>query len=55
LGWATIFAEKSNTPSDAVLDYVNIDAGLVELFEMYQSQALDLNVNRKRLMDQWRG
>jgi hypothetical protein len=27
---------------------------LMELFEVYQSQALDPNVNRKRLMDQWR-
>jgi len=33
----------------AVLDYADIDAGLMELFEVYQSQALDPNVNRKRL------
>jgi hypothetical protein len=26
----------------------------MELFEVYQSQALDPNVNRKRLMDEWR-
>lgn len=54
LRWATIFAEKSNRLLDAVLDYAEIDAGLMELFEVYQSQALDPNVNRKRLMDQWR-
>jgi hypothetical protein len=52
--WGTIFAEKSHGLSDAFLDYANIDAGLMELFEVYQSQVLDPNVNRKRLMDQWR-
>jgi len=54
LRWATIFAEKSHRLLDAVLDYAEIDADLMELFEVYQSQALDPNVNRKRLMDQWR-
>ena len=54
LRWATIFAEKSHRLLDAVLDYADIDAGLMDLFEVYQSQALDPNVNRKRLMDQWR-
>ena len=52
--WATIFTEKSHRLSDAVLDYADIDASFMELFEVYQSQALDPNVNRKRLMDQWR-
>jgi len=52
--WATIFAEKSHRLSNAVLDYADIDAGLMELFEVYQSQGLDPKVNRKRLMDQWR-
>jgi putative transposase len=54
LRWATIFAEKSHRLLDAVLDYSGIDADLMELFEVYQSQALDPNVNRKRLMDEWR-
>lgn len=54
LRWATIFAEKSHRLLDAVLDYSDIDADLMELFEVYQSQALDPNVNRKRLMDEWR-
>lgn len=54
LRWATIFAEKSHRLLDAVLDYADIEANLMDLFEVYQSQALDPNVNRKRLMDQWR-
>jgi putative transposase len=54
LRWATIFAEKAHRLLDEVLDYAEIDADLMELFEVYQSQALDPNVNRKRLMDQWR-
>jgi len=36
------------------LDYANIDASLMDLFEIYTSQALDPNVNRERLMDPWR-
>jgi len=51
--WATIFTEKSHRLSDAILYYANIDPGLMELFEVHQSQALETNVNRKRLMDQW--
>ena len=47
---ATIFAEKSHRLLDAVLDCSDIDAGLMDLFEVYQSQVLDPNVNRKRLM-----
>jgi putative transposase len=54
LRWATVFAEKSHRLLDAVLDYADIEATLMELFEVYQSQALDPNVNRKRLMDTWR-
>jgi IS4 transposase len=54
LRWATIFAEKSHRLLDAVLDYADIDAGLMDLFKVYTSQALDPNVNRKRLMDPWR-
>ena len=52
---ATIFAEKSHMLLGAVLDCADIDAGLMELFKVYQSQALDPNVNRKKLMDQWGG
>ena len=52
--WATIFTEKSHRLLGSVLDYADIGTGLMELFEVYQSQALDPNVNRKRLMDQWR-
>jgi len=52
--WETIFTEKSHRLSDAALDYAEIDPGLMELFEVHQSQALDPKVNRKRLMDKWR-
>jgi hypothetical protein len=54
LRWETVFAEKSHRLLDTVLDYSGIDADLMKLFEVYQSQALDPNVNRKRLMDEWR-
>ena len=54
LRWATIFAEKAHRLLDAILAYENINASLMELFEVYQSQALDPNVNRTRLSDTWR-
>ena len=52
--WGTIFNEKSHGLLGTILDYADIDAGLMELFEVHQSQVLDPKVNRKRLMDQWR-
>jgi putative transposase len=54
LRWATIFAEKSLELLDDILDYAGIDTEPMDLFELFQSQALDPNVNRKRLMDIWR-
>ncbi|RZN14013.1 MAG: hypothetical protein EF812_06525 [Methanosarcinales archaeon] len=53
LRWA-IFVEKAHRLFDAILNYSDIDASLMELFEVYQSQAIDPNVNQKRLMDEWR-
>ncbi len=54
LRWGTIFAEKSSRLMDWVLDYVGIHPDLMEHFKVYESQALDPNVNRKRLTDVWR-
>ena len=54
LRWATIFAEKSRDLLGAILDYAGIDTEPMDIFELFQSQALDPNVNRKRLMDIWR-
>jgi IS4 transposase len=54
LRWATIFAEKSRDLLGAILDYAGIDTEPMDIFELFQSQALDPNVNRKRLTDIWR-
>jgi len=54
LRWATIFVEKAHRLLDAILDYSGIDPDLMELFDVYQRQALAPNVNRKRVMDEWR-
>jgi putative transposase len=54
LRWATIFSEKSRELLGDILDYAGIDTEPMGLFELFQSQALDPNVNRKRLMDIWR-
>ena len=51
LRWATIFTEKSRELLNAILNYSGIDTEPMDLFELFQSQALDPNVNRKRLMD----
>ena len=54
LRWATIFAENSLELLGDILDYAGIDTEPMDIFELFQSQALDPNVNRKRLMDIWR-
>lgn len=54
LRWATIFAEESRDLLGAILDYAGIDTEPMDIFELFQSQALDPNVNRKRLTDIWR-
>jgi hypothetical protein len=54
LRWATIFAEKSQDLLDDILDYAGINTEPMDIFELFQNQALDPNVNRKRLMDIWR-
>lgn len=42
------FAEKSYGHHDAAIDYVDIEASFMELFELYQRQALDPKINRKK-------
>lgn len=54
LRWATIFAENSRVLLSDILKYAGIDTEPMDIFELFQSQALDPNVNRKRLMDIWR-
>ena len=54
LRWATIFAEKSRDLLGAILDYAGIDTEPMDIFVLFQSQALDPNVNRNRLTDIWR-
>ena len=51
--WATVFAEKSPRLLDSVLDYVGLDADFPILLDIYGSQAVDPNVNRRRLMEEW--
>jgi len=45
---------KSRDLLGAIVDYAGIGTEPMDLFELFQSQALDPNVNRKRLMDIWR-
>ena len=54
LRWATLFAEKSSRLMDRVLDHAGLHPDLMEFFEVFESQALDPNVNRNRLTDVWR-
>lgn len=54
LRWATIFAEKAHRLMDRILDYAGLHPDLIEYFKVYESQALDPNVNRTRLTDVWR-
>jgi len=54
LRWATIFAEKSSGLRERVLYFAGIQPDLMDYYNVYESQALDPNVNRKRLTDVWR-
>jgi len=54
LRWATIFTEKSSRLMDRVLNYAGLNPDMMEFFQVCESQALDPNVNRKRLTDVWR-
>lgn len=50
---APIVAEKTHRLLDALLAYENINTGLMEMFEVYYSQALYPNDNRTLLTDTW--
>ena len=52
--WATIFAEKAHGLMDRVLAYAGLHPDMMEYFRVYESQALDPNVNRQHLSDVWR-
>jgi IS4 transposase len=54
LRWATIFAEKAHRLLDSVLAYTGLYLDMMDHFRVYESQALDPNVNRQRLSDVWR-
>jgi IS4 transposase len=52
--WATIFAERASRLLDSVLAEAGLHPDFMEHLEVYTSQALDPNVNRRRLSDVWR-
>jgi putative transposase len=54
LRWATLFAEKSSRLMDRVLEHAGLHPDFMEFFEVFESQALDPNVNRDCLTDVWR-
>jgi len=51
--WARVFAEKSMRLCDVVLDYMGLEYDIMTALDMEESQALDPNVNRHRLMEDW--
>jgi len=53
LRWARIFAEKSGRLEESILRFLNIEHTAMEMFLVYESQALDPNVKRHRLMEDW--
>ncbi len=54
LRWSTIFAENASDQLTLILRYNGIQRTFDTVMSVYQSQALDPHVNRKRLMDPWR-
>ena len=53
LRWATVFAKNSERLLDAVIHHAGYELFCRDLFEVLQCQAIDPNVNRKGLMNQW--
>lgn len=54
LRWSKIFAENADVQLTLILAYYGIKRTFETVMNVYQSQALDPHVNRKRLMDEWR-
>lgn len=53
LRWAKIFMESSRDLLRMVLKSMDIELSMMEIYNVYLGQAIDPNVNRKRLMDEW--
>ena len=51
--WAKVFAEHAHRLMDAILESNDLECTIWTLMEIYESQAVDLNVNRERLMEDW--
>ncbi len=51
--WAKIFAENASDLRGAILAYAGISATMMELYAVFDSHALDPNINRERLMEDW--
>ena len=53
LRWATIYAENVSDQLTLILAYNGIQRTFETVMKVYNSQALDPHVNRKRLTDIW--
>jgi len=55
LRWAKVFMENASKLMDAMLRSNDIEYTIMTLMAIYESQAVDPNVNRERLMEDWVG
>ena len=53
LRWANTFAEHAYRLMSAMIESNDIEFSIWTLMDVYQSQAIDPNVNRERLMEDW--
>jgi putative transposase len=53
LRWAKVFMENASKLMEAILRSNDIEYSIMTLMEIYESQAVDPNVNRERLMEDW--
>ncbi len=53
LRWAKVFAENASKLMEAMLRSNDIEYTILTLMNIYESQAVDPNVNRERLMEDW--
>lgn len=53
LRWSTVFSEQAPRLLDLLLEYLDIEFDLMTIHDVYNSQALDPHVGRKRFREEW--
>ena len=53
LRWSNIFSENAGKHLTALLRYLNIKMDMMDFYTLYNNQAFDPHVNRRRFREEW--